>query len=231
MTNVVQQQSRMREFIDMGLFEGQQLLVLDLEKCTRCDECVRACADGHVGVTRIIRDGPRFENFLVAISCRSCHDPRCLDGCPVDAIHRQRFGLEILIDPHRCIGCAVCATNCPFGSIRMVEKIDDDTSRELDPSEWASLADRYVTPEDAAETGKIKAKVRAANCDLCSSLLPEQQRNQRDVPRVPRCVYACPHDAAHRMRGQELLRCAELRAEAAPPSGGVWSWLKELAFG
>src|SRR6185437_12186665 len=29
----------MREFLDQGLYQGQSLLVLDLTKCTRCDEC------------------------------------------------------------------------------------------------------------------------------------------------------------------------------------------------
>lgn len=219
-------QSVMREFIDLGLFEGQQLLVLDLEKCTRCDECVRACADGHGGITRVIRDGPRFDNFLVAISCRSCHDPRCLNGCPVDAIHREGLGLEILIDNSRCIGCAVCATNCPFGSIRMVEKIDETHSRELDPSEWHKLSEPYVTPEDAA-SNRIKAKVRAANCDLCSSL----SRNPEADARVPRCVYACPHDAAHRMKGRELLKCVESRPPVETAQQSRLSWLWELAFG
>jgi len=33
---------------------AQSLLVLDLEKCTRCDECTKACADSHDGVTRLI---------------------------------------------------------------------------------------------------------------------------------------------------------------------------------
>ncbi|MFO0852143.1 MAG: 4Fe-4S dicluster domain-containing protein [Gemmataceae bacterium] len=109
-----------RRYVELGLYQGQELLVLDLEKCTRCDECVRACADSHGGATRVIRDGPRFGHFLVAVSCRSCHDPYCLTGCPVDAIHREGFGLEVNIDDH-CIGCGLCAHNCPYGSIHMVE--------------------------------------------------------------------------------------------------------------
>ena len=36
-------------FLDQGLQEAQSLLVLDLAKCTRCDECTKACADTHRG--------------------------------------------------------------------------------------------------------------------------------------------------------------------------------------
>ena len=76
------------EFTDQGLYNAQRLLVLDLEACTRCDECTKACSDTHDGVTRLIREGLRIDKWLVASSCRSCSDPYCLVGCPVDAIHR-----------------------------------------------------------------------------------------------------------------------------------------------
>jgi Fe-S-cluster-containing dehydrogenase component len=43
---------------------------------------------------------------------------------------------------------------------------------------------------------KLKAKVpKATTCDLCQSL---------GAGHEPSCVYACPHDAAHRMKGPEL---------------------------
>jgi CRP-like cAMP-binding protein/ferredoxin len=48
------------DFLAQGLIEAQNLLVIDLSRCTRCDQCVRACADAHDGVTRLIRDGLRF---------------------------------------------------------------------------------------------------------------------------------------------------------------------------
>src|SRR5207302_7236891 len=97
-------------FLDQGLMNAQALLVLDLEKCTRCDECTKACSDSHSGVTRLIREGLRFDKWLVASSCRSCLDPYCLVGCPVDSIHR-RGSREIRIE-NWCIGCGNCATNC-----------------------------------------------------------------------------------------------------------------------
>ena len=95
------------EFLSQGLMNAQSLLVLDLEKCTRCDECTKACADAHEGVTRLIREGLRFDKFLVTTSCRSCLDPYCMVGCPVGSI-RRGVSREIIIEDW-CIGCGLCA--------------------------------------------------------------------------------------------------------------------------
>ena len=67
---------------------------------------------------RLAAEGLRFENFLVATSCRSCTDPYCLVGCPVNSIFREG-SKEIVIEDH-CIGCGLCASNCPYGNITMV---------------------------------------------------------------------------------------------------------------
>ncbi len=170
------EQVPLADFLSQGLMEAQSLLVLDLEKCTRCDECTKACADVHGGVTRLIREGLRFDKFLVASSCRSCMDPYCMVGCPVGSIRRTN-NREIIIEDW-CIGCGKCAQNCPYGNINM---------------------QGYVTNEtvpDAENPSRKVAVVRqkATTCDLC--------RNVRD--HQPSCVYACPHDAAHRMSGRQL---------------------------
>ncbi|HKV25205.1 MAG TPA: cyclic nucleotide-binding domain-containing protein [Candidatus Acidoferrum sp.] len=155
------------QFLSQGLMEAQSLLILDLENCTRCDACVNACADAHDGVTRLVRDGLRFEQYLVATSCRQCRDPLCMVGCPVGAI-RRRNSLEVIIEDW-CIGCGLCARNCPYGNIN------------LHPFE--------VLVEDLERPGRKKAAVKqkATSCDLCTHL------------KEPSCVYACPHDAAHRV--------------------------------
>lgn len=182
------------DFIEQGLFLGQSLLVLDLEKCTRCDECTKACSDAHGGVTRLVREGKRFDRFLIASSCRSCMDPYCLVGCPVDAIHRSGNSLEIRIEDH-CIGCGLCATNCPYGNINM----HGFPKTEVDPRSGKS---RQVYEM----RGQRKVPViqqQATTCDLCSS-----------VGGRPRCVYACPHDAAHRVNSQQLLQIIERDGQA-----------------
>jgi CRP-like cAMP-binding protein/Fe-S-cluster-containing hydrogenase component 2 len=155
------------QFLSQGLMEAQSLLILDLQNCTRCDACVNACADAHDGVTRLVRDGLRFDQYLVATSCRQCRDPLCMVGCPVGSI-RRRNSLEVIIEDW-CIGCGLCANNCPYGNIN------------LHPFE--------VMAEDPEHAGRKKAviKKKATSCDLCTHL------------KEPSCVYACPHDAAHRV--------------------------------
>jgi Fe-S-cluster-containing hydrogenase component 2 len=102
----------------LGLVEGQSLLLIDLDRCTRCDECVHACANTHDdGCSRLFLHGPRFGHYLIPTTCRSCVDPVCLIGCPVGSIHRGA-NLEILIEDW-CIGCGLCAEQCPYGAIQM----------------------------------------------------------------------------------------------------------------
>ncbi len=167
--------SSLGEFLDQGLMNAQSLLVLDLEKCTRCDECTKACSDAHGGVTRLIREGLRFDKYLIASSCRSCLDPYCMVGCPVGSIRRLN-SREIIIEDW-CIGCGKCAENCPYGNINMHSL----------PAEWVS------DPANPKEKVAV-VQQKATSCDLC-----------RELDGQPSCVYACPHDAAHRMDGSELL--------------------------
>jgi Fe-S-cluster-containing hydrogenase component 2/CRP-like cAMP-binding protein len=113
-----QQVQLSKPFQKLGLIQGQQLMLIDLDRCTRCDECVQACVRTHDdGRTRLFLDGPRFGKYLVPVTCRSCLDPVCLIGCPVGSIVRGD-NRQILIKDW-CIGCGLCASNCPYGSIQM----------------------------------------------------------------------------------------------------------------
>jgi len=152
--------------------EAQSLLILDLEKCTRCDNCVRACADAHDGVTRLIREGLRFDKYLIATSCRQCRDPLCMVGCPVGSI-RRRNSLEVIIEDW-CIGCGLCAKNCPYGNINMHPFT--------------------MTVDTGQEKNVAVVRQKATSCDLCTQHAE------------PSCVYACPHDAAHRVDPNEFFR-------------------------
>ena len=102
-------------------FNGTKSMVIDMDRCTRCDDCVRACASTHDGNPRFLRHGPMVDNLMIANACMHCVDPVCMIGCPTGAIHRTNFGGEVVINPATCIGCGTCAANCPYDSIRMVE--------------------------------------------------------------------------------------------------------------
>jgi CRP-like cAMP-binding protein/Fe-S-cluster-containing hydrogenase component 2 len=215
------------EFLNQGLYEAQNLLVIDLNNCTRCDACVNACADAHDGVTRLIRDGLRYDHFLVATACRSCRDPLCMTQCPVGSIRRKQ-SLEIVIEDW-CIGCGKCAELCPYGNINMhpfeVKKRVPAPAEKTAPAAAAPAAKTAPTPAaKPAETAPAQpaAVVTASAVTPPSRPAPPAPKPAAPVKSekmvwkkmevnkattcdlctqvgVPSCVYACPHDAAKRV--------------------------------
>ncbi len=109
------------DFQNMGLFQGNSLLVIDLDRCTRCGDCVEACEKTHDdNMTRLFLDGPRYDRFLVPSACRSCWNPVCMIDCPVGSIRRGGNGQIEIKD--WCIGCGICAEDCPYDSIQMHDR-------------------------------------------------------------------------------------------------------------
>jgi CRP-like cAMP-binding protein/Fe-S-cluster-containing dehydrogenase component len=183
-SDLTRESSQSPEFDRLGLVQGQKLMLIDLDRCTRCNACVEACVAAHDdGHARLYLDGPRFEGYLVPLTCRSCLDPVCMIGCPVGAINRGDNG-EIRIAPW-CIGCELCANQCPYGSIQM--------NKVVKPLELKDLPQQERDTLEAGATLK-PFKPKAVVCDLCSSTRSGQ----------PACVYACPHDAAHRENAREF---------------------------
>ncbi|MEY2578330.1 MAG: hypothetical protein QOI49_1154 [Verrucomicrobiota bacterium] len=175
---------RLDDYLNQGLFEAQNLLLIDLDNCTRCDACVQACAKAHDGISRLLRDGLRYDHFLVATACRSCRDPLCMTQCPVGSIRRKE-NLEIIIEDW-CIGCGKCAELCPYGNINMHPlEVVKEVRTEV------KSANPNIPPTVKVEKKKSTA-YKANTCDLCTQLS------------VPSCVYACPHDAAKRVDPQRF---------------------------
>lgn len=118
--------------MDSGLIHGESVLLIDLETCTRCDECVRACADAHQGTPRFVREGAKFKNLSVPTACYQCTDPVCMIGCPTGAITRPLGTLEVTIDDQTCIGCGNCSRRCPWGNIQTVPYQSQATGGQID---------------------------------------------------------------------------------------------------
>jgi CRP-like cAMP-binding protein/Fe-S-cluster-containing hydrogenase component 2 len=135
--------------METGLIHGESVLLIDLATCTRCDECVRGCADAHGGEPRFVREGYKYRNWLVPTACYQCSDPVCMMDCPTGAITRTTGSLEVTIDEPTCIGCTNCARRCPWGNVIMVER--DEQRADGKPVEVATKCDLCLTrPEGPA---------------------------------------------------------------------------------
>jgi Fe-S-cluster-containing hydrogenase component 2/CRP-like cAMP-binding protein len=126
---------------ESGLIHGESVLLIDLERCTRCDECVRGCADAHGGVPRFVREGSKFRNFTVATACYHCTDPVCMIGCPTGAITRPLGTRAVAVNADTCIGCGNCVRRCPWDNILTVEF---DSPRVGQPIALATKCDLCV---------------------------------------------------------------------------------------
>jgi Fe-S-cluster-containing dehydrogenase component/CRP-like cAMP-binding protein len=158
---------------------GTQAMLINLDKCVRCDDCVRACASTHDGNPRFIRHGKTFQNLMVANACMHCADPVCMIGCPTGAIHRSLTGGMVIINDDTCIGCETCANSCPYSNIRMVSINDENGKNILDPQNHKPI-------------------IKATKCDLCA-----------DQITGPACEFACPHEALKRVDFRDVTRSGE----------------------
>ncbi|HMG46491.1 MAG TPA: cyclic nucleotide-binding domain-containing protein [Allosphingosinicella sp.] len=184
--------------VENGIGEATDLLLIDEKLCVGCDNCEKACADAHEGLSRLNREaGKTFAHLHVPTSCRHCEHPHCMADCPPNAIHRGPDG-EVYID-ETCIGCGNCQRNCPYGVIRM-DKVPPKKPNLLmwllggvgpgpgePPRSWT---DKRVSPE----TPK-----KAIKCDMCSG-----------IEGGPACVRACPTGAAIRVAPEEFLTVARM---------------------
>lgn len=180
-TNLIDLQSR--QISDDALLEwaveerfinATQAMLIDLDRCVRCDDCVRACSANHGGNPRFIRHGKTFDHWMVTNSCMHCTDPVCLIGCPTGAIHRNVAAGNVIINDDTCIACGTCANSCPFENIRLVDIRDIQGRLVLDPDSQKPIQ-------------------KATKCDLCEGQLGG-----------PACVRACPHDALRRVNFHDL---------------------------
>ncbi len=184
--------------VENGIGEATDVLLIDEKLCVGCDNCEKACADAHEGLSRLNREaGKTYAHLHVPTSCRHCEHPHCMADCPPNAIHRGPDG-EVFIDDS-CIGCGNCQRNCPYGVIRM-DKVPPRKPPLLawlltgwgpgpgePPKKWT---EKRVDPE----TPK-----RAIKCDMCSG-----------IKGGPACVRACPTGAAIRVAPEEFLSVARL---------------------
>ncbi len=190
-----------RFLIDNGIGEATDVLLIDEKLCVGCDNCEKACADSHDGLSRLDREAGRtYAHLHVPTSCRHCEHPHCMADCPPNAIKRGPDG-EVFID-ETCIGCGNCQRNCPYGVIRM------DAKPPKKPSflSWMMFGAgpgpgeaSYSWRKKTAEKKGIESPKIAIKCDMCSG-----------IDGGPACVRACPTGAAIRVTPEKFLTFTKL---------------------
>jgi CRP-like cAMP-binding protein/Fe-S-cluster-containing hydrogenase component 2 len=182
-------------FLEQELMQGQNMLLLDLDKCTRCDECVKACVATHEdGVTRLVRDGLRFDHYLVPTSCRACLDPLCMTRCPVGSI-RRKGSLDIVIEDW-CIGCNNCASDCPYGNINIVQ-----------------------LPAGGSKAQAAETRAKAVVCDLCAEY--DEPNCVRACPHDAAIRVEPKTFFARELVGFQLAVAAKIAAPTPAPTGAA----------
>jgi CRP-like cAMP-binding protein/Fe-S-cluster-containing hydrogenase component 2 len=205
----------------LGVIQSDALLVMDLDRCIKCDNCVRACESLH-GRSRLIRNGVQIGKYLVPSACRHCDDPKCMSACPTGAIKRRPEG-EIYFNYDACIGCGNCAIACPFDNITMIDTPSFDKAQ----ARKAKIGGKrgFFRPFPMARHHAVGGMLRRLfgfgteteeapheqhghippnypiKCDLCDGL-----------PFMG-CVHSCPTGAAIRIEAAELFE--EIHAVSA----------------
>jgi Fe-S-cluster-containing hydrogenase component 2 len=190
--------SMMNFLMNQGLGEATNVLVIDESLCVGCDNCEKACAETHEGVSRLDREaGATYANVHIPIACRHCEQPHCMKDCPPNAIRRSENG-EVYIND-TCIGCGNCQANCPYDVIRMVY----EAPKRPGLWSWVLFATGSGPGEQpdykASQAAKEKGK-KAVKCDACVS-----------VSGGPACVRACPTGAAIRIGPEQYIDLVEER--------------------
>jgi Fe-S-cluster-containing dehydrogenase component/CRP-like cAMP-binding protein len=177
------------EEITTGIIDGTNVLVMDMDLCIRCGNCSLACHKMH-GQSRLLRRGiqikrpsrigkKRLQHALVPQVCMHCADPECLTGCPTGSIFRASLG-HIDIDPHTCIGCFDCATQCPYDAITMVPRAAPPSSNGF----ASKLRKAFSLRNDRLAAAEPSDDPVAIKCNLCED-------TPLNPPGARRKAYSC----------------------------------------
>lgn len=147
-------------------------MVIDVAKCTGCNNCFLACKDENAGEAHegyTAAQPIRFQNWIhvneiergtfpkvklscVPVTCGHCDNPRCMSQAKDGAVYKREDGI-VIVDPVKAKGQKEIVNTCPYRVIYWNEELQ--------------------LPQ---------------KCDMCAHLLDKGYK-------VPRCVELCPTGA------------------------------------
>ena len=180
-------------------------MVIDLDKCTGCGDCMSACKlenniaivspeeanEGRVMfwmdmITIYEGEYPNIKVKRFPKPCFHCDNPPCTPVCPVNATYKNDEGLIGQIY-HRCIGCRYCMVACPYTA---------KVFNWLEP-EWPDEFRSCFNPDVSLRMMGVVEK-----CSFCAHRLlkvkedaDSDEREILDNEYVPACSESCPANA------------------------------------
>jgi molybdopterin-containing oxidoreductase family iron-sulfur binding subunit len=180
-------------------------MVIDLDKCTGCSNCVTACyAENNVpvvGYDQCVKgrqqawihvgrywkgDYPEVTAEYAPMLCQQCGNAPCESVCPVFASSHSEDGLNQQVY-NRCIGTRFCANNCPY-HVRVFNWYDPY---------WPSPLEQQLNPDCTVRGAGVMEK-----CTFCVQRIRRSNQDATvrhnalvDGELRPACAQACPPQA------------------------------------
>ncbi len=121
----------------------KQIIAIDIEKCVGCHSCQIACALAHSDAKTLFeaaQQEPPVQsrisvllagNTPVAVQCRHCDDPPCVEKCPTDAMQKRDSDGVVTVDSELCTACKVCIKVCPLGEFGVISISRDEEAETI----------------------------------------------------------------------------------------------------
>jgi molybdopterin-containing oxidoreductase family iron-sulfur binding subunit len=174
-------------------------MVIDLQKCATCYNCVVACKQEHflpplVFWNRVVVSEagkfPTVTKIAYPVLCNHCKEAVCVKACPTGATHKREDGIVEMI-PDQCVGCRYCVVVCPY---------QQRTYHAHDNKEY--FPGQGLTPlEIIGKELYPLQKGTVIKCNFCAERVDQGVKKGLkpgvDREATPACVIACPCGARY----------------------------------
>ena len=189
-------------------------LVVDLNKCVACNNCVVSCiAENNIAtvgkeevrnrrimhwmrIDRYFSDDPEHPSvYHQPVMCQHCDNAPCENVCPVSATMHNNEGLN-QVAYVRCIGTKYCINNCPY-RVRRFNWFKYVNNEEFNYHLNDEVSKMVLNPDVT-----IRSRGVVEKCSFCVQRIQEKKleaklegRPLRDEEVQPACVQSCPTGA------------------------------------